>query len=187
MDSHLNKQMSIDEINHLAIGLFNELDDIDSYNYVYVAARFNPNNINDKFINELRNSKKFEIPTEGNIQDDGYEILPDKIATGTVFKIHIEGDLKEDGYEKGLLYLTEGSSIKPHTHTNDVEQYTLQEGTLSINGISTDTNRCYIGQSHQIDPVTQNTIIKTLKISKDLILGGMPNYSDEVKKEDPTK
>ena len=160
MNKSLDERVSIDTINHLAIELFNKLDDIISYNSVYIALQF----------------------SKGN-----YQILPIEIAEGEVYKIPIEGSLDEDGYEKGLLYITKGSSIKPHVHTNDVEQYTLQEGTLSINGVPTDINRCYIGESHQIDPVDEPTIIKTLKISKNSITGNMPSYTDSTKKEDPTK
>ena len=103
------------------------------------------------------------------LASDKYKILPESIAIGQVYKVSYEGDLLIDGYEKGFLFIPKGSGIKEHEHKDDIEQYTLISGELKLNGESMHVNRCMIGESHGIDPVSVNTAIKTLKISKKLI------------------
>ncbi len=98
-----------------------------------------------------------------------YTVLPDTISNGKVLKIHYNGDLSEEGYEQGFLVLTPNSCIKKHKHTNDIEMYTLLHGTLSVDGNISDKNICLIDEEHCIDEVTTITIIKTLKVSKDLL------------------
>lgn len=126
-----------------------------------------------KICNRLLDQKWYDEVGIGSIQkkieEGDYVLLPDTIAIGPVYKISYEGDLENDGYEKGFLFLPEGSGIKKHTHTNDIEQYTLIGGDLKVNGESIEVNRCLIGESHGIDPVSTNTAVKTLKISKKLI------------------
>ncbi len=90
-------------------------------------------------------------------------VLGSHIADGLVYKIHIEGILDQDGYESGFLYLTKGSSIKEHTHTDDFERYILVAGELKMNGQFMLENECSNGESHFIDPVLEDTIICTYK------------------------
>lgn len=103
------------------------------------------------------------------IEDGNFALLPDSIAIGNVYKVSYEGNLIIDGYEKGFLFIPKGSGIKEHEHKDDIEQYTLISGELKINSEDMHVNRCLIGESHKIDPVSANTAIKTLKISKKLI------------------
>lgn len=98
-----------------------------------------------------------------------FSILPDTIAQGKVLKIHYNGDLSEEGYEQGFLVLTPNSGIKKHKHINDIEKYTLLTGILSIDGAICDENVCLIDEEHCIDEVQTITIIKTLKVSKELL------------------
>ena len=102
------------------------------------------------------------------IENGCYTILPNNIATGKVFKIKYDGNLDKDGYERGFLVLPIGSGIKEHTHTKDIEQYMIISGGLSINGENMLLNECFIGDSHSIDAVSDLTIIRTIKISKEL-------------------
>lgn len=106
---------------------------------------------------------------ESKINNNEFTILPDSIAIGDVYKVSYEGSLDKEGYEKGFLFIPVGSGIKEHQHINDIEQYTLICGELKVNGEEMPINRCMIGCSHGIDPVSQNTAIKILKISKKLI------------------
>lgn len=103
-------------------------------------------------------------------------LLPDSIAVGKVFKTSYEGNLETDGYEKEILFLPVGSGIKIHTHINDIEQYTCLTGSLKVNGKKTSINKCLINESHNIDVVSENTIVKTLKISKSLIYKNNRTY-----------
>lgn len=151
LNNNLRNSLHIEDINHIAIELLEKFEDNTYYDNKYICIQFDRNN---------------------------YSILPNTIANGTVFKIPIRGNLSTDGYELALLYLTKDSEIKTHKHVNDVEQYTLIKGELNINGISQLSNRCLIEQSHKIDKVSNPTIIKTLKISKKLIMESKPNYSD---------
>lgn len=103
------------------------------------------------------------------IEDGNYTVLPDSIAIGNVYKVSYEGNLLVDGFEKGFLFIPKGSGIKEHEHRDDIEQYTLISGELKIDGEDMHVNRCMIGEKHKIDPVSVNTAVKTLKISKKLI------------------
>lgn len=103
------------------------------------------------------------------IINKNYTILPETIAQGIVLKIHYEGNLENDGYEKGFLVLTPNSEIKEHTHINDIEKYTNLTGKLSVKNKLTNENICLINEKHNIDKVQELTIIKTLKLSKELI------------------
>ena len=99
-----------------------------------------------------------------------YQCLPKRIMNGqTIYKIHIEGDLKKDGYEKCLLYIPAHSSINLHTHDDFVEEYSVIEGKLSVNGIECNTNRCLFGESHNVDASQHRILLRTLKISRELI------------------
>ena len=86
-----------------------------------------------------------------------------------VYKVVYEGDLMRDGYEKAYLYMFPGASIKLHTHINDAEEYTLMQGTLNVNGVECTTNRCLLGESHCVNSSNKPIIIKTIKISRELI------------------
>lgn len=112
------------------------------------------------------------------ISNQEYSILPDTIAIGQVYKITEFGSLDVEGYEKGYLYLPIGSGIKKHTHINDIEKYTKIQGVLSVFGIKQQTNTCFINESHCIDIVNEDTIIKTFKISKEY-LKEIPNPQSE--------
>ena len=90
-------------------------------------------------------------------------ILDNNIAEGLVYKIHVEGVLEQDGYESGFLYLTKGSRIKEHAHTDDFERYILVSGELKMNGNFMLQNECSNGETHLIDPVPVDTIICTYK------------------------
>lgn len=103
--------------------------------------------------------------------------LPDTIANGIVYKLGYDGNLAEDGYEKGFLILTKGSGIKKHRHLNDIEKYVLLSGILSVDGKQSSSNICLLGNEHNIDTVTETTIIKTLKISKDMIYDKLENHN----------
>ena len=100
------------------------------------------------------------------MKNGNYSVLGNNISNGTVFKIHFRGNLEEDLFEKGFLYIPKGSGIKEHTHINDVELYRLIDGTLSVGGEEMDSNMCFIGESHNIDNVSQDTFIETFKVSK---------------------
>lgn len=98
-----------------------------------------------------------------------YTILPTNICVGSVYKVDYEGDLKQEGYEKAYLYLPKGTGIKLHKHIKDIERYEVLMGRLSVNGREVDVNDCLIGESHNIDICSEDTIIRTLKISEELI------------------
>ncbi len=100
------------------------------------------------------------------MKNGNYTILGDNISNGTVFKIHFRGNLGKDFFEKGFLFIPEGSGIKEHTHTNDIELYRLIDGSLSVGGEFMDSNMCFIGESHNIDTAIQDTFIETFKVSK---------------------
>ncbi len=151
LNNNLKNSLRIEDINHIAIEILEKFEDNTYYNGKYICIQFDRNN---------------------------YSILPNSIANGTVFKIPIRGNLNTDGYELALLYLTKDSEIKTHKHVNDVEQYTLIKGELNINGISQLSNKCLIGQNHKIDKVSNPTIIRTLKISKTLIMETASKYYD---------
>ena len=120
------------------------------------------------FIEYQANEQNLNFVFE-QINNRNFTILPSSIATGPVFKITYDGDLEEDLYERGFLVIPKGSSINSHLHTSDIEQYTLLTGNLSINSVSMNVNECLIGECHSIDPVSELTIIKTIKISNKLI------------------
>jgi len=102
------------------------------------------------------------------IENGNYTILPNSISNGKVLKIIYDGNIDNDGYERGYLVLPYGSSINEHTHTNSIEQYMIISGGLAINGENMLINECFIGDTHSIDPVLDLTIIRTIKISKEL-------------------
>lgn len=110
--------------------------------------------------------KNVELFVKSKIAVGDYQLLPKEIADGPIYKINNYGDLKKDGYECGFLYLPAGTSIKEHMHTDDIEQYRLVSGQLSVHGNNQCKNECHIGQYHNIDPVPVDTIISTCKISK---------------------
>ena len=91
-------------------------------------------------------------------------LLPNTIAINNVYKINYCGDLNIDGFELGFLYLPVDSGILKHTHINDIEQYKLIHGILSVNGIKQNINYCLINESHNIDIVKTPTIIETYKV-----------------------
>lgn len=112
------------------------------------------------------------------IKYGNYTILSDNISNGTVFKIHFRGNLEEDLFEKGFLYIAKGSGIKKHTHTNDIELYRLIDGDLSVGGEEMNYNMCFIGESHNIDIVSQDTFIETFKVSKKYLDSLGNDYTD---------
>ncbi len=104
------------------------------------------------------------------IDYDNYQLLPRKVVNDMdIFKIVYEGDLKEAGYEKCFLYLPPHSSIRLHTHINDVEEYSVVQGTLNVNGVECSISRCLLGESHCVNSSNKPIIIKTIKISRELI------------------
>lgn len=111
-----------------------------------------------------------------------YEKLGDNISEGNVFKIHFRGNLEEDNFEKGFLFIPKGSSIKKHTHTNDVELYRLITGELSVSGEKMNDNMCFIGESHNIDKVSRDTFIETFKVSKKYLDTLGKDYTEEKEK-----
>lgn len=134
--------------------------------------------VNDLILNEIANDlldlyhdNFVDIPyIMSQLDYDNYQLLPRKVVKDIdIYKIAYEGDLKKDGYEKCFLYLPPYSSIKLHTHTNDVEEYTVLQGTLNVNGVECSTSRCLLGESHCVNSSNKPIIIKTLKISRDLI------------------
>lgn len=102
------------------------------------------------------------------IENGNYAILPNSLSNGKVLKINYDGNIDNDGYERGYLVLPYGSSIKEHTHTDSIEQYMIISGCLTINGENVLINECFIGDTHSIDTVLDLTIIRTIKISKEL-------------------
>lgn len=110
--------------------------------------------------------KNIELFIKSKIAIGDYELLSKEIADGPVYKINNYGSLKKDGYECGFLYLPAGTSIKEHMHKDDIEQYKLVSGQLSVQGNNRCKNECLIGQCHNIDSVPVDTIISTCKISK---------------------
>lgn len=105
------------------------------------------------------------------IESKEYKILPDTIADGVVYKVSYQGSLEEDGYEMGFLFLPKGSGIKKHKHIEDIEQYVLVSGNLSVGGEVLNINTCLIGGEHNIDIVLEDTIVATLKLSKRYVDG----------------
>ena len=103
------------------------------------------------------------------INNRNFQILPETISTGPIFKILFESNLAKDGYEKGFLVIPKGSSIKEHTHIEDIEEYNLLTGNLSIKGENMNKNRCFNLEKHSIDHVSEFTVIKTIKIKNELI------------------
>ena len=69
-------------------------------------------------------------------------------------------------YEVGYLYLPKSSGIKEHKHTNDIERYKLISGVLRVFNFPSTNNICPLNHVHCIDPVPEDTIIETCKISK---------------------
>ena len=108
-----------------------------------------------------------------------YTMLNNSVSIGNVYKVIYEGDLKSCGYEKAYLYLPTGTGIKEHIHTEDIEKYTLIYGIMSFNNECNITNECLIGCSHGVDIVDEDTIIKTLKINKRMIITSQLNNLDE--------
>lgn len=100
------------------------------------------------------------------ISNGDYTLLPDTLAIGKVYKIHKLGDLNKEGYEVGYLYLPKSSGIKEHKHTNDIERYKLISGVLRVFNFPSTNNICPLNHVHCIDPVPEDTIIETCKISK---------------------
>ena len=84
-------------------------------------------------------------------------------AEGEVWQIWISGDVQKLGRKTAYLYLCAGSAIKPHTHTTDSEIYELVSGVLSANGETRQYQACRVGDSHCVDKVPEDTIIKSTK------------------------
>lgn len=117
---------------------------------------------------KLSLKQKLEFIKE-QIENNNYIVLPDTISINTVYKINYTGNLNYDGYELGFLFIPNGSGIKEHTHLNDIEQYKLLSGSLSVKGIISNSNQCLISDSHNIDVVNEDTFIETYKINKQFI------------------
>ena len=116
------------------------------------------------------------------LSHDDYQMLGDNISEGNVFKVHFRGNLEKDNFEKGFLFIPKGSSIKKHTHTNDVELYRLITGELSVFGKKMNDNMCFIGESHNIDKVSRDTFIETFKVSKKYLDTLGKDYTEEKEK-----
>lgn len=101
-----------------------------------------------------------------SLMNGNYSLLGNTISEGKVFKIPFRGNLEEDMFEKGFLFIPKGSSIKMHKHINDIELYLLIRGDLSVKGQEVSENMCFLGEEHNIDPVSSDTFIETFKISK---------------------
>ena len=138
----------------------------------------------DKYFENLKDENindKIKFVRE-SISNENYMILPETIAIGLVYKIVYQGSLSENGYEKGFLFIPRGSGIKEHKHIDDVEQYNLIAGILSVKGEKTNTNNCLLNETHNIDIVTEDTIIETIKISKQLIEQSNNKTKEQIKK-----
>ena len=99
-----------------------------------------------------------------------YTLLPKNVSIGDVYKIAYGGNIDVYGYEKSYLYLPSGSGINEHVHNASIERYTLVCGVMNINGEECTQSDCLFGESHCVDVVPEDTIIKTLKIKDDLVL-----------------
>ena len=139
-------------------------------------------NLKAKNILDLYNDDNQDIDyISKQFKEGNYIVLPDTISIGNVYKIIYEGGIEEYGYEKAYLYIPTGSGIKKHTHKSDVERYTLIYGIMSIDGVCNLENECLIGDSHSIDIVDEDTVVKTLKITNELINKSEINISNEKK------
>jgi len=117
---------------------------------------------------KLSKKQKLEFIKE-QIKNNNFTVLPDNISINNVYKINYTGNLNYDGYEIGFLFIPNGSGIKEHIHEDDIEQYKLLLGNLSINGKMINENQCLVGDAHNIDVVSEDTFIETYKISKKFI------------------
>lgn len=95
-----------------------------------------------------------------------YVLLDEKITIGSVYKVNFFGSLKNDGLEISYLYLPKGSGIKLHTHVDNLERYLLICGSLKVNSKQVEYDICTLNKSHNIAPVSEDTIIQTCKIGK---------------------
>lgn len=100
------------------------------------------------------------------LEKGNYTMLDESIAIGTVYKIHSVGNLAEEGFEIGYLYIPKGCGIKSHPHYDNLERYLLIYGDLTVGGQKKDYDICTLNNSHNIDPVSEDTIIQTCKINK---------------------
>lgn len=128
-------------------------------------------------MNKKEKIEKLEYITM-SLEIGNYILLNEAISTGKVFKIPFRGNLEEDMFESNFLYIPKGSSIKVHKHTNDVELYRLIKGTLVVDGKEMNINICFIGESHSIDKVSEDTFIETFKVSKKYLDSLGKDYTD---------
>ena len=114
------------------------------------------------------NLKKFkELYVKERINNGNYELLSNNIAINNVMKIKCFGTLENEGYEHGFLYLTKGSGVKNHIHTENIEMYRLIYGDEEC--INNASEICLINNSHQIKTVKYDTIVETFKLNKNII------------------
>lgn len=112
--------------------------------------------------------KKFkELYVKKRIKNGNYELLSNNIAINTVMKIKCFGNLNNDEYEHGFLYLTKGSGIKNHAHTENIEMYRFIYGDEEC--INNAPEICLINNRHQINTVKYDTIIETFKLNKNTV------------------
>ena len=128
-------------------------------------------------MNKKEKIEKLEYITM-SLEIGNYILLNEAISTGKVFKIPFRGNLEEDMFESNFLYIPKGSSIKVHKNTNDVELYRLIKGSLVVDGKEMNINICFIGESHSIDKVSEDTFIETFKVSKKYLDSLGKDYTD---------
>ncbi|MCL2483832.1 MAG: hypothetical protein FWD89_01175 [Firmicutes bacterium] len=114
------------------------------------------------------------------------ETNPRGVAVGDVFKISIMGDITKDRAEYAYLYLCAGASIVQHPHWKYREVYELYSGPeLSVMGEKGKIFTCDKFDDndgiHRIDPVKEDTIVKsskTLLSEKDIELAMKRNRGE---------
>ena len=119
------------------------------------------------FDNELNENKLDYV--QNKITNNRYRYLDSKISFGIVCKIPGHTTLVKEGYEQGFLYMTAGSRINNHTHTEEIEIYNRLDGNPNIFNNNSNINICEINNNHEINMVDRLAIIETFKIRKDLL------------------
>ena len=139
---------------------YNELDciDVDDNMLANLLLIFD-NDLNEIKINYV----------QSKIDNKRFVFLNNNISFGIVCKIPGHTTLVREGYEQGFLYMTAGSRINNHTHTEEMEIYNRIYGNPNIFNNSSNINICEINNNHEITMVDRLAIIETFKIKKDLL------------------
>ena len=92
------------------------------------------------------------LPTNYEAMMNAISKLPDSVAINDVIKIlERAADPAKGLGEAGKLFMEPGAGVQRHTHTADRETYTFEDGHQET---------CNIGESHEITPREQQTIVK---------------------------